>query len=151
MDKDQDKQTPKARRKPQPYKVGFGKPPLETRFQKGQSGNPSGRPKGKRNMATIFKSVSNETLVITENGERKTITKLEASFKQLVNKAASGDHPSIKLLIQVMNVIEQEQETGVVKYSNSEADKRTLRNLQQRMLARAGHNTQSSNNEGGGK
>ncbi|WP_020182127.1 DUF5681 domain-containing protein [Methylotenera sp. 1P/1] len=150
MDKDQNKQIPKARRKPQPYKVGFAKPPLETRFQKGQSGNPSGRPKGKRNMATILKSVSNETLVITENGERKTITKLEASFKQLVNKAASGDHASIKLLIQVMNVMEQEQETGVVKHTNSEADMRTLRNLQQRMLARAGH-MQSTNNEGGDK
>ncbi len=26
------------------YKVGPGKPPLHTRFKKGQSGNPGGRP-----------------------------------------------------------------------------------------------------------
>ena len=32
-----------------------------------------------------------EKVVINENGRRKTITKFEASVKQLVNKAASGD------------------------------------------------------------
>ena len=29
-------------------RVGRGNPPLETRFRKGQSGNPGGRPKGRR-------------------------------------------------------------------------------------------------------
>ncbi len=28
------------------YAVGYGKPPVETRFQKRQSGNPEGRPRG---------------------------------------------------------------------------------------------------------
>jgi Family of unknown function (DUF5681) len=28
------------------YRVGYGKPPLETRFKQGQSGNPRGRPRG---------------------------------------------------------------------------------------------------------
>jgi Family of unknown function (DUF5681) len=28
------------------YKVGYGKPPSETRFRKGVSGNPGGRPRG---------------------------------------------------------------------------------------------------------
>lgn len=34
---------------PSDYEVGYGKPPAETRFKKGQSGNPNGRPKGSRN------------------------------------------------------------------------------------------------------
>ena len=36
------------------YEVGYGKPPLHTRFQKGESGNPKGRPRGKKNMATLL-------------------------------------------------------------------------------------------------
>ena len=31
------------------YEVGYGKPPKDTRFKPGQSGNPSGRPKGATN------------------------------------------------------------------------------------------------------
>ena len=73
------------------YKVGYGKPPKEHRFKKGQSGNPKGRPKGALNIATVIDRVLREQVVITENGERKTISKLEASVKQVVNKAASGD------------------------------------------------------------
>jgi hypothetical protein len=41
----------------------------------------------------------NERVTVTENGKRKNITKLEAMFKQLANKAASGDTRVIRLLI----------------------------------------------------
>jgi hypothetical protein len=39
-----------------------------------------------------------ERIVVTENGRRKRITKLEAAVKQLVNRAASGEARSMKLL-----------------------------------------------------
>ena len=39
---------------PPDYVVGYGKPPLHTRFQKGRSGNPNGRPRGKKNMSTLL-------------------------------------------------------------------------------------------------
>ena len=81
------------------YTVGKGKPPEYTRFQKGQSGNPTGRRKGSKNVATLLEQVLNERVVVTENGKRKRITKLEAMLKQLANKAASGDHRAIKLLM----------------------------------------------------
>ena len=81
------------------YTVGKGRPPQHTRFQRGQSGNPKGRRKGSRNVATLLEQALNERVVVTENGKRKTITKLEAMFKQLANKAASGDHRAIKLLM----------------------------------------------------
>ena len=71
--------------------VGFCRPPEGTRFKKGVSGNPKGRPKGSLNVATAFMKALREKVVINEHGKRKTVTKLEAALKQLVNKGASGD------------------------------------------------------------
>jgi hypothetical protein len=79
--------------------VGYGKPPRETRFRKGRSGNPRGRPRGSRNFASLVEEALAEPVVITENGKRKKATKLQAIVKQVVNKAAQGDHRSIQLLI----------------------------------------------------
>ncbi len=81
------------------YAVGFGKPPRHTRFCKGQSGNPKGRPRGAKNLATLMEKVLKEPVVISENGKRRRITKREALIKQLVNKAIAGDPRSIKLLL----------------------------------------------------
>lgn len=81
------------------YVVGYGKPPRHTRFKKGGSGNPKGRPRGAKNAATLLKEALGEPVIITENGRRKSITKKQAIVKQIVNKAASGDHRSIQLLL----------------------------------------------------
>ena len=74
------------------YDVGYRKPPLATRFQKGVSGNPRGRPKGARNLSTVVAAALNEKVLITENGRKRRISKYEAAVKQLVNRAAGGPH-----------------------------------------------------------
>lgn len=79
-------------------RVGPGRPPKHSQFQKGKSGNPKGRPKGTLNLATVLERTLRERVVINENGERKVITKMEAAVKQLVNKAAKGDIPAFKIL-----------------------------------------------------
>src|ERR1700722_3483085 len=48
--------------------VGYGKPPRRTRFRKGVSGNPKGRPKGSKNLASIFRKISHEKVQV--NGPR---------------------------------------------------------------------------------
>lgn len=88
------------------YEVGFGKPPKATQFKKGQSGNPRGRPKGSVNLATIFRRVINEKIVITENGKQKSVSKGEAAVKQLANGAAKGNLPFIRAFLPIMSVVE---------------------------------------------
>ena len=87
-----------------PYEVGYGKPPEATRFQRGQSGNPKGRPKGSINIATALERELNQRVTIKENGVARTITKFEAALKQLVNKAASGETKAIHFLVNLLNV-----------------------------------------------
>jgi hypothetical protein len=88
------------------YEVGYGKPPAHARFRKGQSGNPNGRPKGTLNLTTTAMRVFREDVVINENGQRKTVTKLEAALKQIANKSASGDLNATRFLLMLEEKIE---------------------------------------------
>jgi hypothetical protein len=90
------------------YEVGFMKPPKANRFVKGQSGNPSGRPKGTNNWATTFKAALQQKVIITENGRQRQVTKMEAATMQLANKAAAGDPHSIRLMMQLVPSMEAE-------------------------------------------
>jgi hypothetical protein len=83
------------------YQVGYGRPPRHTRFRKGRSGNPNGRPKGVQSFARLANQVFNEKIAIKENGERRIITKLQAALKQLANKAASGDAAAIRDMLRL--------------------------------------------------
>ena len=87
------------------YEVGYAKPPQYTRFRKGQSGNPKGRPKGLQSFARLARQAFNEKIAIKENGERRIITKLQAALKQLANKAASGDAAAIREVLRLQAVI----------------------------------------------
>ena len=88
------------------YEIGYGKPPRETRFKQGQSGNVGGRPRGSKNLATIMLKELSERLTISENGRRRKITKREAIIKQVINKAMAGDPRLIQMLFNQMPILE---------------------------------------------
>jgi Family of unknown function (DUF5681) len=112
--------------------VGYGRPPEATRFRKGVSGNPRGRPKGARNFAAIVSTTLNERIVITENGCRKRITKLEAAVKQVVNRGAGGDARSLSLLIALVQAIEAKPPQAEPTATFA-ADSNVLRELKRRL------------------
>src|SRR5438309_11639007 len=95
---------------PPEYRVGYGKPPQHTRFRKGRSGNPKGRPKRAESFARLARRTLNERIAIKENGERRVISKLEAVLKQLINKAATGDARAIREIIKLQPLIAQQDQ-----------------------------------------
>lgn len=110
--------------------VGYGKPPRQTRFKKGLSGNPAGRPKGALNVATTLARILKEPVVVQEHGRRRTITKFEAAATQLVNKAASGDARALTLLLNLLPTLESRWETDDrVTQALPEVDRQILTRL----------------------
>ena len=87
------------------YKVGPGRPPLHTRFRKGESGNPGGR--RKKQLPALLADALNETVFVTIDGERREITKREAIVHQLVNKSTTADLRATKMLFDMMKEAEQ--------------------------------------------
>ena len=82
------------------YRIGYGKPPRESQFKKGRSSNPNGRPKMPTDPYAHFDRVLNKTIVVTEDGQRKTVSKPKALMTQLVNKALSGDASAMRLVLK---------------------------------------------------
>jgi hypothetical protein len=55
--------------------------------------------KGSKNIATLFHEEMYQRIAISENCERRTITKIEAAIKQLINKAVTGGPKSIQAML----------------------------------------------------
>jgi hypothetical protein len=115
------------------YRVGYGKPPLHSRFKKGESGNPKGRPRGSKNLATLLEGELRARIVVTENGRRRSITKQAAMVKHLVNKAVSGDRPLMQLLLAEIRLLEQRTSSASGSEMLDETDRLVMRQLHARM------------------
>src|SRR5262245_11040533 len=62
------------------YDVGYGKPPVQSRFKRGQSGNPKGRPKGARNFSTDVKATLKAPVKVTRDGRPRKVSTQEAAL-----------------------------------------------------------------------
>jgi hypothetical protein len=90
------------------YEVGYGRPPVHTRFRKGQSGNPRGpRARGKT-MPEAIRTALRAKVIVTENGQRKSMPYIEVIARQLAKKAAGGDLSAIRTIALLCPEIQQE-------------------------------------------
>mgnify|MGYP003579086853 CR=1 FL=1 len=72
------------------YEVGYGKPPRETRFAKGQSGNPRGRPRGSKSFRILLEEEWREKVTVVVNGKRQRISKKKLLVKGAVSRAVAN-------------------------------------------------------------
>ena len=108
------------------YDVGYGKPPRSTQFVKGKSGNPKGRRKGSKNLATVFSEVTRELIHVKENGVSKTVTKIEAIMRQMTSKAMSGDLRAMKEILHWHQLFESMSEKQSLGSPDEEKDQAVM-------------------------
>ena len=127
---------PKAKSAPRPNgDVGYGKPPVGSRFKKGVSGNPGGRKKGSSNVKTDFEEVMNRPLEINDNGKKQILTVQQAMIVRLVQSAIKGDVRAITLCLDRVERYEATSSGAVEELS--EEDGALIERQLQRLVAAA--------------
>jgi hypothetical protein len=82
------------------YKVGYGKPPRHSQFQKGQSGNPAGRSKTPKTFDALMLREQNAPVRVSDRGRTKRITALEAVAKKLWHDAIKGERKALEIVLR---------------------------------------------------
>jgi hypothetical protein len=71
--------------------VGYGRPPQTHQFKAGRSGNPKGRPKGKKNEATMLDELLFQKIKIREGGRERRITLFEGMLRRFAEDSLKGN------------------------------------------------------------
>lgn len=90
-----------------PYEVGYAQPPAEFRFKPGQSGNPSGRPKGAKNKPSresekikdMFSKIAGQKITIRKGDRTAQMSKMDYILNSAIDKAARGHAGMTRLVI----------------------------------------------------
>ena len=99
------------------YEVGYGKPPKHSRFKPGQSGNPSGRPRGSRNkfpalneerLKDIILLEAYRTITVNDGDRRVTLPMAQAIVRTLALNAAKGNQRALNLFTEMLSTTERE-------------------------------------------
>jgi hypothetical protein len=81
-------------------RVGYGRPPVHTRFQPGKSGNPSGCRKTSKDLRARLKKAAEEKVVVQEGGRERKVKKIDLAVTQMMNKAAQGQPTFLKMALK---------------------------------------------------
>jgi hypothetical protein len=95
------------------YQVGYAKPPAKSRFKKGQSGNPYGRPKGAKNkyparqyMNSIILNEAYRTITLNEGDRKINLPMVQAIVRSLAVAAVKGQHRALRLFTDLVAGVE---------------------------------------------
>src|SRR5580704_4758709 len=82
------------------YAVGNCRPPKETRFKPGTSGNPKGKAKGAIGISAQIERLLRRKIPVTENGVKRRLPVQEVMFASIVARAVKGDLKAVEFLLR---------------------------------------------------
>ena len=85
--------------------VGYGSPPVHTRWKPGRSGNPSGRPKGSKSLASLVRQIARRKITSPSDGRCYSLHEL--IVVRLFNEAARGNISAIRLAMACISYAEE--------------------------------------------
>ena len=86
--------------------VGYKRPPVNSRFEKGQSGNPSGRPKKQPDFLEDAAVIFNAPVTGHANGKKITLPVLQAMLRATCRNALQDDNAALRMVIELMLTLE---------------------------------------------
>jgi hypothetical protein len=84
--------------------VGYKSPPVSTRFSKGTSGNPNGRPPGRRKLLP-YERVLGQKVTVHEDGEHRRVSAAEAFLIYLAREGFDGDKIAMRQAASAIEAI----------------------------------------------
>ena len=121
------------------YAIGYGRPPIESRFQPGTSGNPRGRRKGSKNLKTLIRKAMTASISIQEGTKTRRVSKIEGVVLHQLQSALKGDDRSAMAVIKMamqMGLLEEPASNAAEDTALSGADERILDELLARHSAK---------------
>jgi hypothetical protein len=113
--------------------VGYRKPPVSGQFKPGQSGNPKGRPKGRKSPDQVIADLFSRKVTILEGGKKKKISHMEALGRRVLNDGLKGNAKATDqalTLLKIMSSLQSdpaEQDDGTMP--DASADLRAVQAL----------------------
>ncbi len=80
-------------------RIGYGNPPQHSRFVKGKSGNPKGRPKGSKSFRTYIREELGVTVPVNDQGRRRKMPRRQVMAIKAVQDAMKGDPKKLALVM----------------------------------------------------
>jgi uncharacterized protein YdaL len=112
--------------------VGYKRPPTATRYVKGQSGNPKGRPKGSKNLRAVLAEELSQRVTVNNHGKKKRLSVQSVMLKQVLQKAAAGDLKAASMVLRIIQQVDPDHATAPQNQPISERDDKILADFLQR-------------------
>jgi tetratricopeptide (TPR) repeat protein len=84
--------------------VGYKHPPVNTRFRKGSSGNPKGRPRGRANVASLVNTLMNQKVPVRSGESVRQMPSCEALVRMTMRDASKGNAQALSTFLMILDM-----------------------------------------------